>query len=373
MKHIFVLNSGSSSLKCSVYAFDHLPNKKHQPVWEKHFDWKKPPSQTTLKQSLIKTLKSLKFPIDVIGHRIVHGGAQYRESVVIDGPVKRKIKQLAELAPLHNLADLQGIELLEKLLPDVPQVAVFDTAFHHTLPDKAAFYAVPYGWTISGIRRFGFHGISFQYCSRRAPQILQQDIHKLVVCHLGSGASLCAIEQGRSIDTTMGFTPLEGLMMDTRSGSIDPGILLYLLQKKKRKGDFLSRELYHKSGLLGVSGFSSDMRDIEKKAALNHRRARLALDMYLHQLIRQLGSMIASLGGIDTLVFTAGIGENSSLIREKTCQAFQHLGLMLDPAKNVKPHPEDGIISSAHSKVNVLLIHTQEAFEIARECYSQTT
>jgi acetate kinase len=310
-----------------------------------------------------KTIPSLT-AIDVIGHRIVHGGRFYRESVLIDQDVKEKIDLLAEYAPLHNISALKGIESMEKHLPKCPQVAVFDTAFHHTLPAETMIYPTPYQWFEEGIQRFGFHGISYQYCTTRVSELLHQMPEKMVICHLGAGASLCAVQNGKSHDTTMGFTPLEGLMMNTRSGSIDPGIVLEKL--KKMSLSEVTNALYRQSGLLGVSGISSDMRDILPKIN-THPRARLAFEMYIHRLVLSIGSMIASLSGLDTLVFTAGIGENTSLLRKQVCERLSFLGLKLDAKKNQTTVAQDGEISSTHSTVKVLVIHTEEAFEIARQ------
>jgi acetate kinase len=353
---ILVLNRGSSSIKWCLYAFSKFPDRYEEPLFEKISE-----------ESGLENLPSLMLDheIDCIGHRIVHGGDKYATSVFIDSDVKGDIRNLADLAPLHNLADLEGIEALEKLFPGKPQIAVFDTAFHHALPEAAKIYPGPYEWVEMGIRRYGFHGTSFQYCTRRAQEMLGQTPHRMVICHLGSGASLCAVKEGKSIDTTMGFTPLEGLMMDTRSGTIDPGILLYL--SKHKKVEDLSAELYEKSGLLGLSGISSDMRVILKKVQEGDLRAKMTLDVYVHRLLALIGSMIASLGGIDTLVFTAGIGENTPLIRQRVCDQLSFLGINL--TKQGSQPREDAILSSASSKVNVLVIHTREAFEIARECW----
>ncbi len=320
---ILSLNRGSSSIKCSLYELDSFPDQFVEPIWEDKIEDKELTKEMFPKEK-----------IDCIGHRIVHGGEKYTKSVLIDSDVKEEIKKLGSLAPLHNLADLEGIEMLEKLFPGVPQVAVFDTAFHHTLPPEAYTYPGPYEWVAQGIRKYGFHGISFQYCTRVVGH------GKVVICHLGSGASLCALKDGKSIDTTMGFTPLDGLMMDTRSGSVDPGILLHLL--KSKTPEELSKELYEKSGLLGVSGISSDMRDILKS---DSARARLTLDVYIHRLCSCIGSMVAALGGLDVLVFTGGIGENSEEIREEVVSRLSFLS------------------------PKVLTVHTQEEFEIARECY----
>lgn len=395
---IFVLNRGSSSIKCYLYDFKELPDHATSPLWEAHLQWKnnfEKPSLTiknkqgkhyseeikekTTKDALkhmmtllIKektaVLNSLD-EIDAIGHRVVHGGKFFKESVRITAQVKEKIGLLSELAPLHNLPELEAIEILEQLFKNTPQIAVFDTAFHHTLPQAAQIYPGPYKWFEEGIQRYGFHGISFQYCLRRSAEILKKDPLNLrmVICHLGSGASLCAIKDGKSIDTTMGFTPLEGLMMDTRSGSIDPGIILYLLEKKKKSVQALSDELYYASGLLGISGTSSDMRDIIDQK--DDSRSAIAFEIYIHRLNALIGSMMAALKGIDVLVFTAGIGENASLVRERACDNFSFLNLHLDKKKNVKTSSEDGELSTPDSKVRVLLVHTQEAFEIARECW----
>lgn len=354
---ILVLNNGSSSIKCCIYDLAHTPEKLIHPIWE---------GKIEEKGSLKAQLKSLLLDkkVDCIGHRIVHGGKKYLASARIDQDVKSEIRKLSELAPLHNLADLAGIEILEELYPGIPQIAVFDTAFHHTIPIHAAIYPGPYSWFKEGIQRFGFHGISYQYCSKRAKFLLGANIEKMVICHLGSGASLCAVKDGKSIDTTMGFTPLEGLMMDTRSGTVDPGILLHLL--KKKTPEQLSKELYEESGLLGISGISSDMRDILTKAAQGNDRAQLAIDVYIHRLTTMIGSMIASLNGLEVLVFTAGIGENSPYIREQVCSRLSFMGIHL--SKDPMNKTEDHLISTSDSKIKVLLIHTQESFEIAKDC-----
>jgi acetate kinase len=303
-------------------------------------------------------------PIDRIGHRIVHGGQLFSESVRMDAEVKRQLRTLLELAPLHNLAELELVDLVEQKFPHVPQYALFDTAFHRSLPQEAQVYPGPYAWYAEGIRRYGFHGISFQYCTRRVETLLGGACKKMVVCHLGSGASLCAVKEGKSVDTTMGFTPLEGLMMDTRSGSVDPGILLHL----QKRGEDLSHVLYFESGLLGLSGSSSDMRDILQKSEEGEARAKLALEVYVHRLVRELGGMVASLSGMDALVFTAGIGENAPQIREKVCAAFSFLGVKIDSNKN-RIEDGDRLVSVSDSRVKVLVIHTQESFEIARQCF----
>jgi acetate kinase len=367
---ILVLNSGSSSLKCSLYDFAHFPKSPLKPAWEAEIGWKnvRHTDAADWEKKLRRELLGITF--DCVGHRIVHGGEKYTQTAKVEAVLKNEIRELAALAPLHNVSELLNIEILEMLFPKIPQFAVFDTAFHRTLSKAASIYPGPFEWTKRGIRRYGFHGTSFQYCAKRVEEMLGKMPKRMVVCHLGSGASLCALLEGKSADTTMGFTPLEGLMMDTRSGTIDPGILLYLLEKKKRTVEELREELYEKSGLLGLSGISSDMRDILAKAAAGNSRAQLALDVYLHRLVSMTGSMIASLGGIDALVFTAGIGENAPLIRRGVCEPFSFLGLNLEE----KPGPSvDRVVSSPSSKVKILVIHTQEAFEIARECWKMMT
>ena len=387
----FILNRGSSSIKCFLYQKD-----IDHPLWTAHLEWKnqfdqaiatiknergdhfeEPIQEKSAERALQRltqllthgktaALKSLN-EVDVIGHRIVHGGKEFSRATLITQEVKEKLRRLSELAPLHNASELEDVAILESLFKNKPPIAIFDTAFHHTLPQAAKVYPGPYKWIEEGIERYGFHGISFQYCSRKAAEMIKEHNLKMVICHLGSGASLCAVQEGKSIDTTMGFTPLEGLMMDTRSGSLDPGILLHLF--KKKTSEQLSHELYEESGLLGLSGISSDMRDIIEKGSQGNARAKLAFDVYIHRLNSCIGSMIASLKGLDVLVFTAGIGENAAIVREVVCNSFVFLGIKLDKAKNGQTHAEDCELSAADSKIKVLLIHTQEALEIARECW----
>ena len=273
--------------------------------------------------------------IDVVGHRIVHGGKEFEEATVITPQVKSAIARMAVFAPLHNRAELDGIEIVENRFGNVPQVAVFDTGFHSRLPGAAAVYPGPYEWLAKGIRRYGFHGISHQYCAERSAQLLGRELDslKLVTCHLGNGCSLAAIRGGRSVDTTMGFTPLDGLMMGTRSGSLDPGILTYLMREEKSTGEQLDNLLNTKSGLLGVSGISGDMREVVTAMKGGNARAKLAFDMFVHHLQSGIGAMIAVLDGIDALIFTAGIGENSPEVRAATCVNFGFMGMKLDGAK----------------------------------------
>ncbi|MBC8123813.1 MAG: acetate kinase, partial [Gemmatimonadaceae bacterium] len=310
--------------------------------------------------------------IGAVGHRVVHGGEQYRESTRITSEVRAEIERLSAFAPLHNPASLEGIEAIEQVLQSVPQVAVFDTAFHSQLPLAAAVYPGPYEWFTEGIRRYGFHGISHAYCAQRTAAILGRDLGslRLIICHLGNGCSLAAIRDGRSVDTTMGFTPLEGLMMGSRSGSVDPGLLLYLM----RRGcsvDELEQVLNKSSGLLGISGRSSDMRQILEAIQAGDERAQLAFDLYIHRLRASIGSMLANLGGLDALVFTAGVGENSAAVRAAACTGLEFLGLKLDPQKNASS-PVDLDIATADSAIRVLVVRTQEDWAIARECLRLT-
>jgi acetate kinase len=395
---ILVLNSGSSSQKSCVYEIgDAPPAHPPEPVWEGKIEWKDGAAEIRLRNSLdgelkeslkvtshaeatehlLHMLSSGKVPavaatseIDIVGHRIVNGGREYTEPTLITPEVKSAISRMSALAPLHNRAELEGIDLVQKKLGAVHQVAVFDTGFHSKLPDAAAVYPGPYEWFEQGIRRFGFHGINHQYCAGRAAQLLGKYVHelKLITCHLGNGCSLAAILGGKSIDTTMGFTPLEGLMMGTRSGSIDPGIMTYLIRQGQYTGHQLDEVLNTKSGLLGISGISGDMREIEAAIENGHTRAELAFDMFIHRLSAGIGAMISALNGIDALIFSAGIGENSSEVRAATCSRFEYLRLGLAPEKN-QHCSGDGDISTVDSAVRVLVIRAQEDWAIARDCW----
>lgn len=394
---ILVLNAGSSSHKCCLYTLEGaLPVHPPTPLWEAHLDWHhqnnavlvvetaqghkfkevlSSVSRTdallhllqTLWQGPTQVIQSLK-EIDVVGHRVVHGGQTYQSSVVVTAEVKAAIANLIPLSPAHNPANLEGIELMERLLDHKPQVAVFDTTFHSSLPMVAATYPGPYEWIEQGIRRYGFHGISHQYCVQRATQILNQSFANLIICHLGNGSSLAAVQRGRSLNTTMGFTPLDGLMMGTRSGAVDPGILIHLM-RQGYSADQLDHLLNQNSGLKGISGVSHDLREIESAIAQGNQQAKLARSIYLHRLKSCLGEMLISLGGIDVLIFTAGIGEHSASVRAETCAALAFIGLKLDATKN-ENSPIDQDIAAADSKVRVLVIHTQEDWAIAQACYS---
>jgi acetate kinase len=397
---ILVLNAGSSSQKSCLYELnDVLPDRPPQPLWEAQIDWNHREGVAQLKvetasgteqeeelasdsreaaisrmletlwQGKTQVINSLN-EIDIVGHRVVHGGQDYQQSTLISPDVKEAIARLSVFAPVHNPVNLEGIEALEKILPNRPQVAVFDTAFHAQLPPAAFVYPGPYEWLEDGIRRYGFHGISHQYCARRAAQILNRDLTdlRLISCHLGNGCSLAAIRGGWSVDTTMGFTPLDGLMMGSRSGAIDPGIIIHLLRRSDLTAEKLDNILNRNSGLKGISGVSSDMRQIGEAITQGNERAQLALDIYIHRLRAGIGAMLASLGGLDALIFTAGVGENSAVVRAAACEAFGFLGLKLDGEKN-QHSPVDEDIAAVDSAARVLVIHTQEDWEIARECW----
>lgn len=393
---ILVMNAGSSSQKSCLYQIsgDSLPAQPLEPLWEGQIDWTHQPGVAEIKVKTAQHSQKSTLPfqdrspvvaqlldtlwqgntavlesaaeIEAVGHRVVHGGADYKSSVKITPEVKQQIGKLAKLAPVHNPINLEGIEAIEQSLGSVPQVAVFDTAFHARMPEAAALYAVPYEWTAQGIRRYGFHGTSHQYCAQRAAQLLDRPLEslRLVTCHLGNGCSLAAVQGGRSIDTTMGFTPLDGLMMGSRSGAIDPSIVLYQIREQGYSAEQLERILNRESGLQGVSGLSNDLRCVMEAIAAGNPRAQLALDLYIHRLRQCIGSMIASLGGVDAILFTAGVGENSPEVRAGACEAFGFLGVQLDPVLN-SASPRDQLISRPDSTVPVLIVHTQEDWMIA--------
>ncbi len=395
---ILVLNSGSSSQKSCLYDIGKtLPAHPPAPAWEGKIEWNgdhadiqahnsqgsqlkdrvKVAPRSDAIERLLDTLWSGKLrvlsapsEIDVVGHRVVHGGKSLQEATAITPEVKSAIARMSVFAPLHNRAELEGIKIIEKRFGTVLQVAVFDTGFHSQLPEPAAVYPGPYEWLAQGIRRYGFHGINHQYCAERTAQLVGRDLRslKLVTCHLGNGCSLAAIREGRSIDTTMGFTPLEGLMMGTRSGSVDPGIMTYLMRHGGFTGQQLDEMLNTRSGLLGISGISGDMRQIVAAMKDGHMRAKLAFEMFVHRLQAGIGAMIAALGGIDTLVFTAGIGENSPELRAAACANLGFLGLKLDGAKNAQASADQNI-SLSDSTVRVLVVHAQEDWAIARDCW----
>jgi acetate kinase len=376
---ILVLNGGSSSFKCWFHDFrEPLPVEAPRPLWETQVPWHGDIPLANVLPSVLEDLwngaqKAINSPqeIDAVGHRIVHGGKAYRDTTRVTPEVRAAIAQQAEFAPSHNRFELEAIEAVDHVLDSsVPQIAVFDTAFHATLEPPAYVYPVPYRWLQDGVRRYGFHGISYQYATRRAAQLLGKPAEslRLILCHLGNGCSLAAVRNGKSVDTTMGFTPLEGLMMGTRSGSIDPGILVYLLRHRGYKADQLDEILNRESGLKGVSGLSGDMREILAAAAQGNAQAQLAFDIFTHRVTREVGAMLAVLGGVDAMVFTGGIGENCPPLRERVCRQLGFLGLQFDADKNARV-TGDVDIAAPQSTVRVLVIHAQEDWEIARECY----
>ncbi len=397
-----VLNSGSSSQKSSLYEIgESVGDDPPIPLWEGKIEWHDGAGEAEVKnvrgvvqkdqvkvssrekavEHLLGTLwdgksRAIASPaeIDVVGHRVVHGGPNYEEPVLLTPAVKSGIADVSLFAPLHNRAELEGMEVIEKLLGRVPQVAVFDTGFHRKMPPAAAVYPGPYQWFESGIRRYGFHGVNHQYCAIRAAYLLGRDLNslKLVTCHLGNGCSLAAIREGHSIDTTMGFTPLEGLMMGTRSGSVDPGILTYLMRQARLQAQGIDDVLNKESGLLGISGISGDMREILASMKRGHARAELAFDIYVHRLQAGIGSMMAVLGGVDALVFTAGVGENSPEVRAAACSQFGFLRLELDAHANAQGL-SDRDIATPGSAVRVLVIRAQEDWAIAKECWHLMT
>lgn len=398
---ILALNSGSSSQKTCLYEIgETLPAYPPPSLWEGKIEWDGDGAMALIKNSrgvtrqdrvevssraqavehLLDALLSGEArglasasEIDIVGHRVVHGGPHHEEPVLITPEVKSAIAAASEFAPLHNCAELEGMEIIEKLLGAVPQAAVFDTGFHRKMPLPAAVYPGPYEWFESGIRRYGFHGVNHQYCAARAARLLRRELKslRLVTCHLGNGCSLAAIREGRSIDTTMGFTPLEGLMMGTRSGSVDPGILTYLMRQGQLQAHEIDKALNQKSGLLGISGISGDMREILAAMKQGHARARLAFDIYAHRLQSGIGAMVAVLGGIDALVFTAGVGENSPEVRSAACGKLEFLGLKLDEAANARSSADEDV-ATQDSQVRILVIRAREEWAVAGECWKLT-
>ena len=366
---ILVLNSGSSSQKACIFEMEDSP-PVHPPscLWEGRIEWNGDTAVTsvrnasgkvqtselkvTSRKQVVRDLLSKSWSgdaqmiaspsdIDAVGHRIVHGGPHCEDPAVITPEVCKAIASVSAFAPLHIDAELEGVRTVENLLGSVPQVAVFDTGFHRQMPLPASIYPGPYEWFESGIRRYGFHGINHQYCTSRAAQLLGKDEEqlRLVICHLGNGCSLAAVHGGRSVDTTMGFTPLEGLMMGTRSGSVDPGILTFLMRQGRLDANEIDGVLNHKSGLLGISGISGDMRDILAAIGRGHERAKLAFNIYVHRLRAAIAAMAAAMGGMDVLVFTAGVGENSAEVRAAACDGLEFLGVRLDAASKRATEP----------------------------------
>ncbi|MCG8400403.1 MAG: acetate kinase [Firmicutes bacterium] len=307
--------------------------------------------------------------IDAVGHRVVHGGEYFQQPVAVDNNVLELLEECSQLAPLHNPPNIMGIKVCRQLIPHAAQVAVFDTAFHQTIPDYAYMYAIPYKYYREHkIRKYGFHGTSHKYVSRRAAELADETVKKLkiITCHLGNGASLCAIDGDRSVDTTMGFTPLAGVIMGTRCGDVDPAIVDYMSGIEGITGAEVLEILNKHSGVLGLSGLSSDFRDLEQAALEGHPRARLALDMFIYSIAKNIGALIAALGGLDALVFTAGIGENSPGVRAGICSKLNYMGILLDDGKN-STSGEETLISTSDSLVQVFVIPTDEEKMIAEE------
>jgi len=391
---ILVVNAGSSSLKYQLIDMDDerilakgnaerigIPNSrlKHtadgkgtieiNAEFNNHVDALKMVINTLVdpEYGVIKSMDE----IGAVGHRIVHGGESFAASVIIDDEVMKAIEANIPLAPLHNPANIMGIQACKNIMPDTPMVAVFDTAFHQTMPREAFMYAIPYeSYKELGIRRYGFHGTSHKYVSRKAALLLNKPVEtlKIITCHLGNGSSIAAVKNGRCIDTSMGFTPLAGLPMGTRCGDIDPAIVTFLKENKKMTDEEVNNYLNKESGVWGLSGISSDFRDLHKAASEGNDRAQLALDVFNYNVKKYIGAYAAAMGGLDCVVFTAGIGENTPQVREKVCSGLEFLGIKIDPERNNKmAFGLEGEISTDDSKVKVLVIPTNEELMIARE------
>ena len=388
---ILILNAGSSSLKYQLIDMDgekllakglverigiegsHINQKVNGQI----FDAVSPMTNHT--EGIQWMLKALLDPekgalksmdeIGAVGHRVLHGGERFTASVLVNEEVKEAIKANIPLGPLHNPANLMGIEACEKVMPGTPNVAVFDTAFHQTMPPKAYLYGVPMEYYEKlHVRRYGFHGTSHRYVSKRVCEFLGVDRAKtrVITCHLGNGSSMCAVENGKCIDTSMGITPLEGVIMGTRSGSMDPAVVQYICNNEHISVDEMLTICNKKSGLLGISGLSSDMRDIDKAADEGNERAIIARDMLVYGIRKYIGSYAAAMNGVDVIVFTAGIGENNCALRERVMKGFEYLGAKLDPAKNAGCR-EEAVISTDDSKVKICVIPTDEEIVIARD------
>lgn len=396
---ILVLNCGSSSIKYKLYEMTTkevlaqggieklgLPDsflKFKMPDGSKKTIEKNMPEHTVGVQLIFDTLTNPEYgcikslsEIDAVGHRLVHGGEKFNTSVVITTEVIEQMKACTDLAPLHNPANLKGVAAVSAILPNVPQVGVFDTAFHQTMPAHAYMYALPYEYyTQYGVRRYGFHGTSHRYVSRRACEFLGIDYEKtkIITVHVGGGGSITAIKDGKSIDTSMGLTPVEGLVMGTRSGDVDLGAITYLMDKLGLSVADLNTIINKKSGVLGVSGVSSDMRDIEDAISKGNERAKLALEMFEYRLLKYIGAYTAALNGVDLIVFTGGIGENQVITREYICEGLNYLGVKYDKELNAKSRGEEIEISTPDSKVRVVVIPTDEELTIATDTMNLVT
>ena len=389
--NVLVINCGSSSLKyqliesetenvlasglCERITIDGSFTYKRPGQDKIKFDTPMPDHTAAIKVVLDQltdaetgVIKSMD-EINAVGHRIVHGGEKFSSSVVLTDEVIKAIEECCELAPLHNPANLVGINACKELMPNVPMVGVFDTAFHQTMPEKAYLYGLPYEYyTKYGVRRYGFHGTSHSYVSKRAAEFLGKDVNdmKIIVCHLGNGSSVCAVDHGKSVDTSMGFTPLEGLIMGTRSGDIDPAIMEYVAQKENLSLSEMTSILNKKSGVLGLSQVSSDFRDLDDARDAGNKQAALTLDIFRYRVAKYVGSYAAAMGGVDAIVFTAGLGENDPLTREDVCSYLGFMGVEFDKEAN-NFRGEERVISKPESKVKVLCIPTNEELMIARD------
>lgn len=389
---ILVLNCGSSSVKYKLFDMDSNEVlaqggvekvglagaflKLTLPSGEKVQLDKDIPEHQTAIELILSTLTSAEYgaiksleEINAVGHRVVHGGEKFNSSVLITSEVIEAIKECSEMAPLHNPANLKGIDTISAILPSVPQVAVFDTAFHQTMPDYAYMYGTPYeAYKKYGVRRYGFHGTSHRYVSQRVCEFLGMPVEgsKIITCHVGNGGSITAIKDGKSIDTSMGFTPLEGLLMGTRSGDIDAGAVTYIMDKEGLDTKGISDYLNKKSGVAGVSGLSSDMRDIEAADKAGVPLAVLAMSMYSYKIKKYIGAYTAALGGVDVIVFTGGVGENQTGLRADICNELAFMGIELDEEAN-KVRGEEKIITTENSKIKVVVIPTDEEFMIASD------
>lgn len=393
---ILVLNCGSSSLKYQVLDMkgdnDYSllakglveriglaeGNIVHKPAGKEKCEIVKPiPDHTEGIKSVLALLTDAKFgvlgslaEIEAVGHRVAHGGETFPVSCLVNDEVIKGIENLCDLAPLHNPANLLGIRAVEKLMPGTPQVAVFDTSFHQTMPAQSFMYAIPYEYYEKyKIRRYGFHGTSHKFVAAKACELCGMDLNnsKVITCHLGNGGSVTAVLNGKSVDTSMGFTPVEGVVMGTRCGNVDPGLIFFLQEKENLDTDGINKVLNKKSGFQGISGVSSDCRDIEKAAAEGNQRAALALQMFYHSVRKYIGAYSAVMGGVDLIVFTGGIGENDCNARREICSTLGYLGVEFDNSRNEGVRGEDKILSSDASKVKVVTVTTNEELVIARD------
>jgi acetate kinase len=394
MSKIMAINSGSSSLKFQLMSMSEesviikglferigMPSsiltttRYTNGVCYKEEREMEIPDHSTAVQLILKQLTESKIvesltEISGVGHRVVHGGERFNDAVIVDEQVLRQIEECNDLAPLHNPSNVMGIKAFKEALPGVPIIAVFDTAFHQTMPEKAFLYSLPYEYYVKyGIRKYGFHGISHKYVTQRAAELLDKPIKelRLISCHLGNGASIAAVEGGRSIDTSMGFTPLAGVAMGTRSGNIDPALIPFIMDKTGKTADEVVFDVLNKkSGMLGISGISSDLRDLEAAAEQGSNRAELALEVFAGRIHKYIGSYAARMYGVDAIIFTAGIGENSSIIREKVLKGLEFMGIYWDTTLN-KVRGKEATLTYPHSPVKVYVIPTNEEVMIARD------